>query len=197
MISRIKGKLVRREPGIAEVMTAGGVAYEIEVPLTVYEKLPREGAEVELRTVQVVREDSITLYGFLSQGHRVVFSRLLTASGIGPRLALSMLSRFPPERLVRAIIEKDVASLRQIPGLGTKKAEKLIVELNDRLDDLAVAALGDQPTGAGAESAVSALVALGYTQADASSAVRRALDENGALDGAELIRAALGAIAAR
>ena len=194
MISRIRGTLIRREPGIVEVMTGGGVAYEIEVPLTTYEKLPREGAEVELRTQHVVREDSVTLYGFLTAGERAVFARLLTASGVGPRLALSMLSAFPPERLVRAILEKDVASLRQIPGLGTKKAERLIVELGDRLDDLAVAALGETQAGGTAESAVSALVALGYAPAEAGAAVRRALDEHGAITGAELIRAALAAI---
>lgn len=194
MISRIRGTLIRREPGIAEVMTGGGIAYEIEVPLTTYEKLPREGAEVELRTQHVVREDSVTLYGFLTAGDRAVFARLLTASGVGPRLALSMLSSFPPERLVRAILEKDVASLRQIPGLGTKKAERLIVELGDRLDDLAVAALGETQAGGTAESAVGALVALGYAPAEAGAAVRRALDEDGEVTGTELIRAALAAI---
>lgn len=198
MISRIRGTLIRRELGIAEVMTAGGVAYEMEVPLNVYERLPKEGADVELRTVQVIREDDITLYGFLEPGEQAVFSRVLTASGVGPRLALNMLSTLPPERLIRAIIDKDIPTLRQIPGLGTKKAEKLALELADRVGDLSVVRTEGMPPGRSAESAVSALVALGYSQTEAASAVRRAIDELGSTAETEvLIRAALGSVGAR
>ncbi|MGD8279458.1 MAG: Holliday junction branch migration protein RuvA [Gemmatimonadota bacterium] len=194
MISRIQGRLIRRELGIAEVMTSGGVAYELEVPLSVYERLPREGTDVELRTLQIVREDDITLYGFLDAGERAVFARLLTASGVGPRLALNMLSTLPPDRLVRAILEKDIPTLRQIPGLGAKKAERLAVELADRLDDLAATRPADMPQSRTAEAAVSALTALGYSHADAAAAIRRALDREGASAETErLIRAALGA----
>ena len=133
MIGRIRGTLLRRELDRVEVLTAGGVGYDIEIPRSVFERLPKEGEEVELRTVQVVREDSITLYGFLDGAERNVFARLLTASGVGPKLALGMLSTMPPARLVRAILDRDVPTLRQIPGFGTKKAEKLVVEMNDRL----------------------------------------------------------------
>lgn len=191
MISRIKGTLIRRDLGLVEVMTPGGVAYEVEIPLSVYERLPREGAEVELRTWHIVREDAAELYGFLETGERALFGRLLTASGVGPKLALAMLSRLSPQKLVAAISAKDIATLRQIPGLGVKKAEKLVVELGDRLDDLAIGPAGKRPEGRNAEEAVGALVALGYTATEATAAVREVLDEDAQLAGVDLIKAAL------
>lgn len=199
MISRLRGRLVRRDIGSVEVMTPGGVGYELEIPLGVFERLPPEGAELELRTYQVVREDAVTLYGFLEPAERAVFGKLLSASGVGPKLALSILSSLPPERIVRAILEKDIVVLRRIPGLGTKKAERLVLELADRLDDVAVAATGTTAAAGapGAEQAVGALVALGYTQADAAAAVRKVIDERGGGEGVDLIRAALAAIATR
>ena len=194
MISRIRGTLLRRELDSAEVMTQGGVAYQVSIPLSVFEALPPEGSDVELITYQVVREDSIELFGFLHDGDRRLFARLLTASGVGPRLALSMLSTLPPQRLVRAIVDKDIAALRQVPGLGVKKAEKLAVELADRLDDLAVAVAGTRAEGRTAEDAVGALVPLGYSHSEATEAVRAALDADGRIQGVELIRAALAAM---
>jgi holliday junction DNA helicase RuvA len=194
MISRVRGTLVRRDLGLVEIATASGVTYEIEIPLTVYERLPREGVEIELLTYQVIREDAHTLFGFLQPGERALFGRLLSASGVGPRLALNMLSTLSPSKLVGAITSKDIATLRQIPGLGTKKAEKLAVELADRLDDLAIAAVGPKPEGRTAEEAVAALVALGYTATEATAAVRQALDEHGKLIGIELIKAALAQV---
>jgi holliday junction DNA helicase RuvA len=198
MISRIHGTVLRRELGLVEVMTAGGVAYEVVIPLTVYERLPAEGSAVELRTHQLFREDAVELFGFLEAGERAVFSRLLTASGVGPRLALSMLSALPPERLIRAIADRDIVALRQIPGLGVKKAERLALELGDRIDDLAATlAAGPRPKGRAADEALGALVALGYGAGDAAGAVRGALDDDGALAGAALIKAALARLAAR
>src|SRR5438132_12128536 len=154
MISRVRGALVRRDLGTVEIMTSGGTAYELEIPLTVFERLPKEGADIELRTVLVVREDAHTLYGFMDDHERALFSRLLTASGVGPRLALNMLSTLAPDRLVRAISEKDIATLRQIPGLGTKKAERLSLELGDKIDDLLLTTTGPKPAGRTAEDAV-------------------------------------------
>jgi Holliday junction DNA helicase RuvA len=193
MISRVHGRLVRRTMGVVEIMTTGGVAYEIEVPLTVLERLPADGAEIELRTAQIVREDSVTLYGFLDAPSRALFLRLLTASGVGPRLALNMLSTFPPDRIVRAILERDIASLRQIPGLGTKKAERLAVEMTDRMGDLSLA---EQPGGHASHDTVGALVALGYTTSEASMAVRQALEAQDAIAGVELLKAALARLGA-
>lgn len=195
MISRIRGILVRRDLGSIEVLTAGGVAYEMHIPLSVYERLPREGNDVELRTYHVVREDSAELFGFIDNSERTLFGRLLSASGVGPRLALNMLSALTPDRLVTAITTKDIATLRRIPGLGAKKAERLVLELADRLDDVAVAAAqGPRPVGATAEEAVGALIALGYNPAEATSAVRKALDEEGKLIGIDLIKAALAKV---
>jgi Holliday junction DNA helicase RuvA len=191
MISRVKGVLLRRDLGMVEVMTPGGVAYELQIPLTVYERLPREGGEIEFRTWLVIREDAHELYGFLEEHERRVFARMLTATGVGPRLALNMLSSMRPDRLVRAIADRDLAALRQIPGLGAKKAERLALELADKLDDLAVAAVAARPEGRAAEDAVGALVQLGYSAGDAAQAVRRALDQGGPLVGVELIKAAL------
>ncbi len=195
MISRVRGILVRRDLGVVEVLTPGGVTYEVEVPLTVYERLPREGQEIELRTYHVQREDAVTLYGFMDVQQRSVFARVLTASGVGPRLALNMLSTLSPERLVRAILERDVPALRQIPGLGTKKAQKLVVELADRLSDLAVAASEGAPAPEGADEALQALVSLGYATAQAAAAGRTALDgEPRPVGTQQLVRAALAAL---
>ena len=196
MISRVRGTLVRRDLNSVEVMTGGGVAYEIQIPLTVYERLPREGQEVELRTHHVVREDSAELFGFIENSERALFGRLLTASGVGPRLALNMLSTLNPERLVIAITSRDIATLKRIPGLGTKKAERLVLELADRLDDVLVAGgvSGGVAKPAGTDEAVGALVALGYNASEATAAVRKALDEEGRLIGIDLIKAALAKV---
>jgi holliday junction DNA helicase RuvA len=193
VISRIRGTLLRREVGVAEVMTQGGVGYELHIPLGVYERLPREGSDVELRVFHVVREDAQELYGFMDHAERALFGRLLTATGVGPKLALSIMSTMPPERVVRAIIERDIAALRRIPGLGAKKAEKLAVELGDRMDDVAVADAGGGRVPA-IDEGVKALVALGYSAADASAAVRKVLDEQGIMPPVDLIRAALSAM---
>jgi len=198
MISRIQGTLVHRGLNAVEITTRGGITYEIDIPLTVYERLPKEGSEVELRTFYIVREDGVGLYGFIDAVERALFGRLLTASGVGPKLALAMLSKYSPDRLVAAITSKDIATLRQIPGLGAKKAEKLAVELADRMDDLAVAGADTRaPGGRTAEEAVGALVALGYSPAEASAAVRKTLDAEGRLVGIDLIKAALANLAAR
>jgi Holliday junction DNA helicase RuvA len=198
VIRRLRGTLVTRELGVIEIMTVAGVGYEVEIPLTVYERLPREGDEVEIRTHQVFREDGVTLYGFIEDHDRAVFARMLTASGVGPRLALNMLSTMPADRLVRAILAKDLATLRQIPGLGAKKAEKLAVEMADRLDDLAVGPAAGRPRSRGADEAISALAALGYSTTDAATAVRQILDGDQSIDGPQqLIRLALAALSSR
>lgn len=197
MISRVRGILVRRDIGSVEIMTESGVAYEIDIPLSVFERLPAEGAKIELRTYQVIREDAHTLYGFMDASERSIFAKLLTASGVGPKLALAIVAAMQPDRIVRAIVEKDIAALRQIPGLGTKKAERLVLELADRLDDVAVVASDTRRGGPAPQQAVGALVALGYTQAEAAAAVRKTLDEQGALEGVELIRASLASLGPR
>ena len=194
MISRLKGILVTREPGGVEVETPGGVVYEVEVPLTVLERLPRPDSPVELRTVQVVTDSSVALYGFIDDLERTLFQRLLTASGVGGKLALAMMSAYRADRLARALVEKDLAALQQVSGVGRKKAEKLVLELADKVADLAVSApgTGGAPAAAGAQEAVKALVALGYSFADADHAVRQALEDGASGATAdEIIRRAL------
>lgn len=194
MISRLKGVVLTREPEAVEIETPGGVVYEVEVPLTVLERLPRPGGTVELRTVQVVTDSSVSLYGFVDDLERRLFQRLLSASGVGGKLAISMMSAYNAPRLARALVEKDLAALQQVSGVGRKKAEKLVVELADKVSDLAVggAVEGNAPGGRGAQEAVKALVALGYSFADADHAVRQALEDgaSGATSD-EIIRKAL------
>jgi Holliday junction DNA helicase RuvA len=140
------------------------------------------------------------LFGFATPLERRVFQRVLAAKGVGPTLALGMLSTLSAERLVRAIREKDVATLQSVPRMGRKKAEQLILDLADKLDDVHAdaAAAGPRPEGAQAEDAIRALVSLGYTTVDAEKAVRGALDVGGrGMAAAEIIRAALGRIVAR
>jgi Holliday junction DNA helicase RuvA len=121
MISRIRGHLLRRDLGVVEVATSGGVSYEISIPLTVYERLPRVGADVELLTWMVVREDAHELFGFLTPGERALFGRLLTASGVGPRLALNMLSTLAPDKLIAAITSRTLRPSARSPDSAPKK----------------------------------------------------------------------------
>jgi Holliday junction DNA helicase RuvA len=192
LISRVRGTLLTRDVDRAEILAPSGVVYEVQIPLTVFERLPPAGAEVELRTHMVVREDSLTLVGFLEESGRRVFGRLLGAKGVGPKLALTMLSSLSAERLAAAINGREVDVLRRIPGVGRKTAERIVVDLADKMEDLAVAAAA--PGGHGAERAVGALVAMGFGSAEAGGAVRRALDDDPDLDGADLIKSALARV---
>jgi Holliday junction DNA helicase RuvA len=191
MISRVQGTLLTRDTGRVEVETRGGVVYEVEVPLTVLQRLPAAGELIELRTVQIVTESSVALYGFLSVHERSLFLRLLTASGVGPKLALSMMSTYSAERLARALIDKEIAALVQVPGIGRKTAEKLAVELSDRVADLAFLTPSEPSGSHVAQEAVQALISLGYTFGDADKAVRAALDGGTPQSAEELIRRAL------
>jgi len=197
MISHISGTLLTRELDRVEILTAGGVGYELHIPLSVYEALPKVGDAVTLHAHLVVREDEWLLFGFGSLVERRVFQKLLTANGVGPALALAMLSNLTADRLVRAIRDKDVATLRGVPRVGQKKAERLILDLADKLDDVGggTAAGAPRTEGAGVEDAVRALISLGYTAGDAERAVRDALDERGrGMSAPELIRAALAKV---
>ena len=196
MISRLKGTLVSRELDHVEVETAGGVVYRVQIPLSILERLPKPPApDFEIRTLQVVREDSVTLYGFMETFERELFSRLLGASGVGPKVALAMLSTYSARRLAQALAEKDVNALKQVSGVGKKTAERIVLELADKVEDLAVGAAGpDGARGAAspvAQEAVGALVALGYSFVDADAAVRRSLAEGDVAGTDELVRRAL------
>ena len=190
MIRRVVGRLLHKGPDGVEVMTSGGVSYELWVPATLLDRLPEVGQEVELHCALIAREDSLQLFGFGSSRDRTLFLRLQNASGVGPRLALALLGQLPGDRVIQAIRGSDHEVLQSVSGVGRKTAERIALELKDRLDDLAVEEA--EPLTAGA-SAVDALRALGYGQSEAEAAVaraRRELDGRGTTE--ELVRAALG-----
>lgn len=199
MIAQVRGKLIAKDLEKVEIMTTGGTGYELSVPLSVFETLPKVGEDTSLHTHLVVREDGWQLFGFATVVEKRVFQRLLSASGIGPALALGMLSALSADRLVRAIREKDLPTLQGVPRVGRKKAERLILDLADKLDDVQGDVSGiARPDGAGADDAIRALVSLGYASVDAEKAVRVALDEGGrGLSAPELIRRALAKVSTR
>ncbi len=186
MIASITGILALRDPAGIVVESPGGTGYLVDVPLGVFERLPHAGASVHLHTELVVREDGWSLYGFDTVSERAVFRRLLGAAGVGPRLALAILSALGPERTVRAVRDKDLAALGTVSGIGRKKAERIVLELGDRLDDLPMSAPVPTPSA----DAVRALVTLGYPQVAADAAVRAA-GESGITETAALVRRAL------
>jgi Holliday junction DNA helicase RuvA len=198
VISQVSGTLLGKELDHVELMTPGGVAYELTIPLGVYESLPRKGEACTLHTYLVVKEDGWQLFGFASLFERRVFQRVLDAKGVGPALAIGLLSALSAERLVRAIRDKDVATLQGAPRVGRKKAEQLILDLSEKMDDLLpevgrrTSAVGD---GAIPEDAVRALVSLGYSTVDAERAVKAAIDAGGrGLSAPDLIRGALAKV---
>lgn len=197
MISQVSGKLVAKDLDRVELMTASGVAYELTIPLGVYESLPRPGEACALHTYLVVKEDALQLFGFSSAFERKVFKRVLDAKGVGPSLAIGLLSALSAERLVRAIRERDVATLQGAPRVGRKKAEQLILDLAEKMEDL-LTEVGrpttEVGTGAVPEDAVRALMSLGYGSPDAERAVKAAIDAGGKGGGMtvpDLIREAL------
>ncbi|NIN71853.1 MAG: Holliday junction branch migration protein RuvA [Gemmatimonadetes bacterium] len=183
MISRVRGTLVRKEIDRVEIATAGGVTYELLIPTSLFESLPRVGREVELQAALVSREDGIDLFGFPGELERALFARLTSASGVGPRLALTMLGAMSATQLVEAIRGKDLDRLQTVNGVGRKKAERIALELGDKLEEIIPAAVEAEPDRARVEPAISALMALGYSRAEAEGAVRNVLKAG---DGADL-----------
>ena len=196
MISLLTGVLVTKDADRVVVRTSGGVGYECLVPTRSLEELPPAGSTVELHTHLAVREDALTLFAFVSSDDRRVFQRLITVSGVGPKLAVAMLSQLPAERIVRAIREHDIAALSSVSGVGKKTAERVVLELKDKTDDLK-AEPGRGVGESGSEMAIKALMRLGYSTAEADDAVRHALASNGKRDTAELVKAALAVLAGR
>ena len=190
MIAAVRGTVAARDGDLVTIATAGGVSLQLSVPLDVLERLPRTGAEVHLHTVLVVREDSWALFGFDAPNERTVFQRLLGATGVGPRLALSLISSLGGDRVVRAVTENDIAALCTVSGVGKKKAERMVLELKDRMRDLKTEG-GMSSVGTVGEQAVTALINLGYGQLESADAVRAVSASNGAALIDEVIRNAL------
>ena len=196
MISQIAGRLSAKELDRVEIMTNGGVGYELLVPLSVFETVGRVGDETSLHTHLVVKEDGWQLFGFSSLYERRVFQKLLAVKGVGPALALGMLSTLTADRVVRALRDHDIATLQSVPRVGRKKAEQMILDIADKLDDLGSGgpAGGPRPEG-GADDAIRALVSLGYSSIDAERAVQAALDAGArGQPASEVIRRALAQV---
>lgn len=193
MIATLTGVLAEREGESLVVQTDGGVGYAVAVSIGVASRLPARGSRITLFTELVVKEDGWSLYGFDSAVERQIFRYLLTASGFGPKLALALLSALGPERTVRSIQARDLSALSSVSGIGRKKAERLVLELQERFSDLVVDSRG--PRLEGSEEAVRALMGLGYGVAAADDAVRAALAAGAPQDTPQLIRRALQQLA--
>lgn len=182
-----------KEIGHVEIITASGITYELAIPASGFEALPAVGEELELHTVLLVREDALDLYGFRTELERRLFQRLQSASGVGPRLALTLLGAMSAAHLVDAIRGKDLSRLQSVNGVGKKKAERIALELADKLDDMVAWEARVEPEGVPVESAVSALVALGYSRGEAEGAIRQVLRsrDGGGTEVASLVREAL------
>lgn len=199
MITRITGSLVSATP-LQAVIETGGLAYEVNIPVTTAERLPSPGQQARLHTLVVYREDSQTMYGFASEEERDFFRLLVEkVSGIGPKTALSIFSKLSLPVLQGAIVAGDVALLAKCPGIGKKTAERLVIELRDKLGSTTTVAPSPTASDSSASTenkvrdAVMALVALGYKAADADKAVRQAWVALGASATTEaLIKRALG-----
>jgi Holliday junction DNA helicase RuvA len=197
LIGRIKGKLLSKQPPEL-LVDVHGVGYEMEAPMSTFYQLPAAGEEVTLHTHMVVREDAQLLYAFYSTSERRLFRDLIRINGVGPKLGLTILSGISARDFARAVQESDAAALTGLPGVGKKTAERLIVELRDKLSDdiapvtddaAAATAANDGYQPSPVSDAVSALTALGYKAQEASRMVR-AIDATG-LETEAIIKAAL------
>jgi Holliday junction DNA helicase RuvA len=174
MIAHLRGKLLAKHPNQAIVETAG-VGYDVTITVPTFSDLPAAGAEVALHIHTHVREDTIALYGFLRPAEKALFEKLLTVSGIGPKLAITILSGMAADEMVGAIRGNDVARLTRIPGIGKKTAERMVLELRDKLPQLATPTAPAIPTlNAIEEDVLSALLNLGYQRPAAEKALASA-----------------------
>lgn len=197
MIGRLRGTLLEKRPPHL-LLDVHGVGYEVDAPMSTFYALPAVGEEVVLHTHLIVREDSHTLYGFSSDSERSLFRSLIRVNGVGARLALTILSGISAGEFVRCVEFQDAVALTKLPGVGKKTAERLIVEMRDRLREWEGGAgasdtLQQRPAGGPAnnvEDALSALVALGYKPQDAARMVR-GVGESAGMSSEEIIRSAL------
>lgn len=205
MIGRIRGILIEKTPPFVIIETGAGVGYEIQVPMTTFYQLPEEGEQAILSTHMSISENLHALYGFISNKDRALFRELIKVSGVGPKLALAILSGMEADEFVMTVHDGNVDRLVRLPGVGKKTAERLLIEMSDRLKDWSISgglpgsqlsettvALQGQSTDA-AQEAVSALIALGYKPQVASKAVTQVAGDG--IKSEELIRLALRQLA--
>lgn len=189
MIASLRGKLIKKDPQHA-VLDVGGVGYRVFITLNCYEWLPRVGEEANLFTVTISREDALHLYGFKDESEREMFLKLISVTRIGPKLARAILSGANAEALRNAIVTRDAESISRMPGVGPKTAERIIVELKDKVTPAEETAtlISSDPAAA---DALAALVNLGYKRPTAQKAVMKVTAENTNEDVGEIIRKAL------
>jgi len=210
MIGRLRGQIVAKHPPQV-LIDVGGVGYEVEAPMSTFYDLPQVGEPVTLITHLVVREDAHVLYGFLREQDRALFRNLLRVTGVGAKMALAILSGMDAQRFAQCVEQEDLTALSRLPGIGKKTAQRLVMEMKDRIADLGGGAVfGTSAASGGATArtsagddalgdAVSALIALGYKPAEANRMARAAVDgakgsgQAAELASEEIIRAALQA----
>lgn len=185
MIGRLSGKLLAKQPPQILIDVAG-VGYEVDVPMSTFCKLPAEGESVTLLTHFVVREDALLLYGFATPAEREAFRALIRISGVGPRIALALLSGLTVDQLAQAVESGEAGLLTRVPGIGKKTAERLLLELKGKLAGAAFAGASSAPASSAARDILSALVALGYSEREASAAVKKLPEDTGVSDGIRL-----------
>jgi Holliday junction DNA helicase RuvA len=185
LIAQLSGKLVHKQPN-SVIIDAGGVGYEVTIPLSTFYVMGEVESQATLKIQTNVREDAIQLFGFATAAEKELFLKLTSVSGIGPKVAITLLSGLSVADLIRAIKDNDLTKLTAVPGIGRKTAERLVVELRDKLAKISIddAAMASAQPGAGAEPAVrddtiAALMALGYPRPVAEKAVDTALKEEG------------------
>lgn len=197
MIAQLRGRILRKGPQEV-VVDVGGVGYRVTIPVSTFVKLGEDGQEVGLLVHTHVREDAIALFGFLSASEQTLFERLIEVAGVGPKLAINILSGIEAPDLVSALRGGDVPRLTRIPGVGKKTAERLVVELKDKMP--ALAASEEAPAAAAPspkEDLVSALVHLGYSRPEAERGAERSLREGGSARFEDLLRRALQVLSGR
>lgn len=197
MIAYLRGLLLEKHPNQA-IVDVGGVGYDVVIPVSTFSSLPEQGAEVKLRVHTAVREDAISLFGFLTTEEKALFEKLISVSGIGPKLAITVLSGVAVGDLVMSIRSGEVARLVRIPGIGKKTAERLVLELRDKLEGIGPAQAPAASTAAPAvvlgdveQDVLSALLNLGCQRAAAEAAVRKAKAEGVGRDFEVLFRRSL------
>src|SRR5689334_14601623 len=193
MIAYLRGRLISKRPNQA-IVDVAGVGYDVAISVPTFPDLPGDGGDVSLHIHTHVREDAIALFGFLRAQEKQLFERLISVSGIGPKLAITILSGMAAEEMVRAIKSNDVARLTKIPGIGKKTAERMVLELRDKLEGFGAGEISEPVRALPVEEDVlSALVNLGYQRAAAEKALAT-VKRNGEPEFDSLFRGALGAL---
>jgi len=194
LIAHLHGELARIEADYV-VVDVNGVGYKAYLPLAIISQLPEVGDEVKILISTIVKEDSITLYGFVEEAQQSLFELLLTVSGVGPKVALNILSVLPVEQIVNAISGEHYQDLNRVPGVGTKTAQRIVLELREKITTLVWAQAARKtlsPDQRALDDAVEGLVALGYNRNDARSAADEAMKSlKGKRDSGSIVRAAL------